>query len=361
MILCINPGSSSLKYKLFENDLTLYKSNSFSVKKSLDFKDFKTITLNFLNELEPDIAKIESVCVRVVHGGGIFNKPTLMTQENIKKLAAIADLAPLHNPISLVVIKTLKKKLGDKKIYAIFDTAFFADLPKSAKTYAIPLDISQKFNIKRFGAHGISHNFALNKVDPQKKSKLISIHLGAGCSICAINQGKPIDISMGLTPEEGLIMQTRSGDVDPGIIFYLISKLGYKHTKEIIEQKSGLKGLTSLSGEMLDVLVAAREKISASNYEPNFKLTKELEEKAKLAIEIYVNKIKKYIGGYAAEMTGVDIIVFTGKVGFGSKVIRDKILNGLSFLGYKKNVIIEPDEELAMAGEIINFKLQIDY
>lgn len=354
MILTINPGSSSLKYKLFDDsakevilddDITVDGGN---VRNHIDACD------TMLTKIGPRIDSVKKIGIRVVHGGDKFNKPTLINDDVIKEIDRLSELAPLHNPPAVLIIKELKNKLPNIPVISIFDTSFFSTLPEWSKTYAIPTEISKKYGIHRFGFHGISHNFVLEKVDPKKEQRLISIHLGAGCSICAIEKGKPLDTSMGFTPDEGLIMMTRSGDIDPGLLLFLVDKLGIRETKDIIEKKSGLQGMTNSEMNVYDIIVAAGEKVSDGAYKNDGEVSLDIRNNAKMALKIFSIKIKKYIGAYSALMNGVDTIAFTGKVGFYSEFIRDESLLGLEYLKIKNVCTVKPDEELAMAKEIIN-------
>ena len=354
MILSINPGSSSLKYKLFDSSFNQIKVGAYDISKKGNTKNIKIAVLKMIEELSDQIDEIKKIGIRVVHGGNNYNKPTIISKKVISEIKENVHLAPLHNPASLQTIKIIKKRFNNLPIMAVFDTTFFHDLPRHAKTYPIPYEISQKFNISRLGFHGISHKYTLLEVDPKNMYKVITIHLGSGCSVTAINKGKVIDTSMGFTPIEGLTMQTRSGDIDPGIVLFLVKKIGFKKTKKIIEEHSGLSGLTGTDGNMLDILFLAGEKIEAENYKSKNYTSTEKREQAKLALKIYTNKIKKYIGAYTAIMGGIDIIAFTGKIGANSSVIQNIIMADLKFLNYTQIKEVLPNEELAIAKEIEN-------
>ena len=357
MILSVNPGSSSLKFKLFRHDLVPTKEGSFDIGKN-NIKTHRDAVNEMLKKISAsELADIKQICVRIVHGGDLFLGPCLVSSENLPKIEKYNDLAPLHNPSAVEVIKILHNKLSKNKLYCIFDTSFFALLPEVGSTYALPYKICEKEKIRRYGFHGISHQYVLGKVDPGHKNRLISIHLGAGCSVAAIDRGRPIDTSMGFTPTEGLVMLTRSGDLDPGLVLYMVKQFGYERAKEIIEKKSGLLGISGMKGGFLDLIVAAGEKVNDKNYLPDNTFSAENTLRAKLALKVFVSKIKKYIGAYAALMGGVDIIAFTGKVGFNSKYLRDASLQGLKFLDVKMIDLVAPDEELAMAKEIITMGL----
>lgn len=352
MILVINPGSSSLKYKLFDRTKEI-SSNTIKVLPNIGTKNHFLACEKMLDEISENIEKVKIIGIRVVHGGAIYEKPALIDRKVISDIKKLEGLAPLHNPPALRVIKSLKKQLPNIPFYAVFDTSFYYDLPGISKMYPLPLEISEKHKIRRYGFHGISHKYTCSLIDPKKENRVISIHLGGGCSITAVNKGKVLDTSMGFTPDEGLVMQTRSGDLDPGLVLFLVKTYGYKKTKEIIENKSGMAGLTGTNGEMLEILELAGENIEGDDFKGSFKRNDINSKQSKEALEIYITKIKKYIGAYAALMGGVDIIVFTGKIGACSNVIREKVMKDLGFLKYTKFDFVQPDEELAIACEIM--------
>jgi len=325
MILAINSGSSSIKYKLFDSELELVKSDKF------DFRDghIKNAVDRILSDVGNYRNEIIKVGYRVVHGGDKGEKIMPITLPVMQIIDEYAPLAPHHNPPASAVIRLLIEKLPSSEHFAAFDTAFFADLPDVAKYYPIDKNIANKFGIKKFGFHGISHNWMCDQVDIEKRKNIITIHLGAGSSISAIKNGKPIDTSMGFTTIEGLPMQTRSGDVDPAVILYLVDAIGAKKTRDMIENHSGLAGISGMSGDMLELLDSDSEA-------------------AKLAIDILSYRVKKYIGAYAAALNGVEEIIFSGEIGFGSALIRKKITSGLEYLGFETKSV-KPDEELAIA------------
>ena len=330
MILILNAGSSSLKFKLYDNQLTEIKANKFTVER----QNFDTAIEKILSELGENKNQIEKIGYRIVHGGNSNKDIYPVNIETMNVINQFAPMAPHHNPAAIKVIKSLIEKLPSSEHFVVFDTSFFAELPLVSKTYAIDRDIANKYQIHRYGFHGISHQSMVEEVDNDCEKKLITLHLGAGCSISAIDKGKPIDTSMGFTPIEGLVMQTRSGDIDPEIVLFLSEKIGTDKTKELIEHNSGLAGLSGKSGDMLELLSSD-------------------DEKSKLAIEIFCYRAKKYIGSYTAALGGVDEIVFSGEIGFGSEFIREKILFGLDFLGCAIKTV-KPDEELAIAKKIIS-------
>lgn len=352
MILVINPGSSSLKYKLFDgmaSELILDDDiviNGASIKNHADASD------KMLEKIGSKLGSITKIGMRVVHGGPKYKEPILVDADVISEIEKYSQFAPIHNPLSLEILKLLdEKKLEGVSFFAIFDTGYFHSMPEENYSYSIS-DIEDDIKIRRYGFHGISHGYAQDIVDKENQKKVISIHLGAGCSMTAIKCGNVIKTSMGMTPMEGLIMQTRSGDIDPGLLIYLTEKFGIEEAYELIKKKSGLAGLTKTDGAMLSVLYAAGEEISGTDFKPDFQVDDEVRNKSKLALRMYVNRIKEYIGAYSALMNGVDVIAFTGKIGYYSPVIREKVVKGLDFLGNVEIAVIKPDEELAMAREI---------
>lgn len=347
MILIINPGSSSLKYKLFNKELEEIKSKSFS-RIGEKIRSHEVATNLMMKDIQPEENQITKVAFRVVHGGDTVHEIEPITLPLLKIIENFSQFAPHHNPQSLKVIRKVLDKIPIAEHFVAFDNAFFNNLPDVAKIYPIDFRLSEELKIRRFGFHGISHQFMIDEVDPEKEKKVITIHLGAGCSISAINKGKPIDTSMGFTPMEGLAMQTRSGDLDPGLVLFLVERLGLRQSKELFENNSGLAGMTNSSGDMLSILKSAGEEISDSIDHQLEQINPEL---ARISIEVFCQKVKKYIGAYAAELGGVDEVVFSGEIGYGSEVIRKKITSGISFLNFKTK-IIKPDEELAIARKL---------
>ncbi len=303
MILVFNVGSSSIKYSLFE-DSALIKSEDYEKLKTRE--DYEKSIRKIFKKI--NINKIDIIIHRVVHGGSL-EKPARITERVKKQIKKFSEFAPLHNPRQLMVIELCEKY--KKPQYAVFDTMFFSSLPEVAKIYAIPKEITAKYGIKRYGFHGLSHE----SVSKNLKGKTITCHLGSGSSISAILNGKSVDTSMGFTPLEGLIMGTRSGTIDPGIIFFL-EKKGY-NVKKILTEKSGLKGICSYE-DFRNIL---------SNYYKN--------KDCRLAYDIFVYQIVKTIGSYIAILGGLDNLVFTAKIGENSAEIREDICSHLRFLGIK--------------------------
>lgn len=299
-ILTLNVGSSSIKYSLFENKKLILKEQ-----------------INNIQNREEELKKIiethkeaEAVAHRIVHGG-LINESKKINPLLIEEIKKYCDLAPLHDPIKLEGIEICQKLLPHVQQIAIFDTAFHQTLEPKAFTYALPKEICEKYKIRRYGFHGISHKY----IATQTSGKVISCHLGNGCSICAIKDGKSIDTSMGFTPTEGLVMGTRSGDIDPEIIAFLVEKeeIKGKEIRELLNKKSGLLGISGKTNNMQELLL-------------------DNSEEAKLAIDVFIYRIVKYIGAYVAAMDGVNEIVFTAGIGENSPEIRKRVCKNLSYL-----------------------------
>ena len=294
-------------------------------------------------------------------------KPTKVTDKVFTKLENFSQLAPLHNPPALEVIKTCRQELPNISNIACFDTSFFADLPDYAKYYALPPEITKKYQIQRYGFHGISHEYIAQEAAKQlnksfEELQLITCHLGSGASITAIENGQPIDTSMGFTPLEGLMMATRSGNIDPAIPI-LLNKQGLKpeEIENILNRKSGLLGISGFSGDMRDIIEKSQsldevESLTLENSK-EFDSRKSQKLRAGLALQMYAYQIKKYIGAYAVALGGLDALVFTGAVAEGSKLVRSMITHGLSeVLGRFETLIIPANEELAIAKKTLAFQ-----
>ncbi|MBA3046794.1 acetate/propionate family kinase [Patescibacteria group bacterium] len=341
-ILVINSGSTSFKYKLFDDGDKEIKGNTFS-----EFTDLSQAVKSALKEIN-DLRDISAIGHRVVHGGDEFIKPEIIDDEKLAKLEKYNELAPLHNPYNSAGIKEMMDYFPDVPQVAVFDTAFFAALPDVARTYALPTDLAERLNIKRYGFHGISHEFvaqeAAHKFNKDiNKINLISCHLGGGWSIAAVKNGKPIDISMGWTPLEGLVMMTRAGDLDPGVIIKLIKDQAENYGENALENvykllnyESGIKGVSGGVDNFKDLLK-----------EINFG-----DEKAKLAFDLAVYRLRKYIGAYWAVLEGnIDAVVFTGSIGSGDPITRNNVMSKLKFLGNVPVLAIKTNEELMIARE----------
>ena len=347
-ILVLNSGSSSVKYKLF--DIKREKELAKGVVERIGIGGHEGAIRRILNSLTDkrrgvikDISEISAVGHRVVHGGEEFSGSVVITPRVTKVIRSHFKLAPLHNPPNLVAINVAQKLLPGIKHVAVFDTAFHQTIPASTYLYALPYSLYEKDKIRKYGFHGTSHKYAALKAaevlkKPLNRLKLITCHLGNGCSITAVKNGRSVNTSMGFTPLEGLVMGTRSGDIDPAIIFYLIDKKGLSAAKvdNLLNKKSGLLGISGISSDMRDV----------------YKAVKGGNKRAKLAFEVFIERIQKYIGAYIVAMNGVDAIVFTGGIGENHAPTRRAIRRKLSFLGRKVKVLVVPaNEELMIARE----------
>jgi acetate kinase len=336
MILILNTGSSSLKYKLFDKDFFEVCSGNFRV----EGKNYSKSVGKIIEQIHVHIEDIKTIGHRVVHGGGDADEIMPVSLNTMKIIEKYSPLAPLHNPPATEVIKIAIEKFPQATQFAAFDTAYFKDLPELVKTYPIDRLIAEKYSIVKYGFHGFSHQAMALEFDPDNNKKIITMHLGAGCSASAISSGKPIDTSMGFTPVEGLPMQTRSGDLDPEIFIYLAEKIGVKKTKELIEYNSGLAGISGKSGDMLELL----------DCDDHY---------SKLAIEIFCYRAKKYLGAYTAVLGGLDSVVFSGEIGFGSELIRKKITSDLDYLEFKIEKL-KQNEELIIAKKISKWNFSSD-
>ncbi len=284
---------------------------------------------------------------RVVHGGSYFDRATKINDEVIAKIEALNDLAPLHNPINIKGIQLAQRYFKDYIHVAVFDTAFHHTLPNRAKTYAIPQALSKKHQIRRYGFHGTSHAYVSRTAADFLKTelnelRLITCHLGNGCSITAVEYGRSIETSMGMTPLEGLVMGTRSGDIDPGMISYLETKEGFtiKELDNLLNRESGLKGISGVS-DMRDIIDRSTDG----------------DDNARLALQVFTHRVRKYIGAYAAIMGGVDAIVFTGGIGENSSVIRHRASQRLDYLGAVINEDKNHDARLSEASNVVDFSM----
>jgi len=279
---------------------------------------------------------------RVVHGGKVFIKPIKITEENLLELEKLNYLAPLHNPFNILGIKVCKQIFNNVPQIAVFDTEFFSNLPEKASTYALPQEITKEFGFRKYGFQGISHEYVSKMASasikrPYNKLKIITCHLGGGASITAINKGKVVDTSMGFTPLDGLVMMTRSGNIDAGIVLEIARKHGVEKTNNILNKESGVKGICG-ENDMLKVL----DNLSDKKY--------------KLALDIFIYSIKKYIGSYFTILGGCDLLVFTGAIGQGSAKIKNLICKDLKILSKTKILAVETNEELLIAQKIIKLK-----
>lgn len=276
-----------------------------------------------------DLKEIDAVGHRMVHGGEKFNKSVLLTDEVLKAFEACTDLAPLHNPANLKGVRAVQELMPGLPQVGVFDTAFHQTMPKEAYMYAIPYELYEKYGVRRYGFHGTSHRYVSQRVCEYlgvkaEGKKIITCHIGNGGSIAAVKDGKCVDTSMGLTPLEGLMMGTRSGDIDGGAVTFIEKKLGLDADgmSNLLNKKSGLLGVSGISSDMREIFSANE----AGN------------ERAKLAFDMYCYRVRKYVGSYAAAMNGCDIIVFTAGVGENQADMRQRVCEGLSFMGVQIDV-----------------------
>lgn len=345
-VLAINAGSSSLKFQLIQMPEETVSAKGLIERIGLkdaifqievDGKKEKTtneipnheVAVKLLLDglIESGVIKsfdeIDAVGHRVVHGGEKFSDSVLITDEVINTIEEVSELAPLHNPANLTGIRAFKEILPNVPMVAVFDTAFHQTMPKSSYLYSLPKEYYTDYGIRKYGFHGTSHKYVSERAAdligaPLESLRLISCHIGNGASVTAIEGGKSIDTSMGFTPLAGVTMGTRSGDVDPALIPYIMEKTG-KSADEVINvlnKESGMLALSGFSSDLRDIEELA-----------------ETDERAQLALTVFAERIHKYIGSYAAKMSGLDAIIFTAGVGENSTVVREKILTGLEFMG----------------------------
>lgn len=354
-ILVLNCGSSSVKYKLYDMDKQDVLAQGGVEKVGLEGSFLKfTLPNGEKKILEKDLPEhtaaiefilgvlsggeygcirsykeIDAVGHRVVHGAEKFSSSVEITPEVIGKLVECIDLAPLHNPPNLKGIEAMSKLIPGIRQVAVFDTAFHQTMPDYAYMYGLPYSCYEKYGIRRYGFHGTSHRYVSKRACeiigvPYEKQRIITAHIGNGGSVTAIQNGKSVDTSMGLTPVEGLLMGTRCGDVDAGALSFLINKEGldYKALSDLINKQSGLLGISGVSSDMRDLEAA----MNAGN------------QRAILAFDVYNYRIKKYVGAYAAVMGGCDILVFTGGVGENQWTTRRRVCENMEYMGLKLDV-----------------------
>jgi len=374
--LVLNAGSATLKWALFERDglkevgrgvvERIGERNSFAEWRLHGKLGVKHIAI--LNQRQAVgyvvkmlawhhlLEQVKLVGHRLVHGGSRFNIPQALTAAGLKGLARLKDLAPLHNPVELEVVKVARQILPKVKQVAVFDTAWFARLPKESSTYALPYKLVEKYDLRRYGFHGLSHSYVVQEAarrlgKPLEQLNLISCHLGSGSSVAAVRGGRPIDISLGFTPLEGLVMGTRAGDLDPGLVLYLLRQRGLNATKleKLLNHESGLKGIAGVA-DMREVLVRAGYEVLG--FKTPSKVSSPERRRAQLALKVFLHRLRKYIGAYAAILGRVDAIVFTGGIGERNEVIRNLTMQDLPTLKTVLVMAIPTNEELAIAREI---------
>lgn len=346
-IIAINAGSSSLKFQLFEmpeekvitkglieriglkNSVFSIVVNGEKITETLDIENHDIAVNIMLDALKNhniinDINDIQGTGHRVVHGGELFPESALVTDDVLEKIESLTELAPLHNPANIMGIKAFRKLLPNIPHVAVFDTSFHQTMPEESYLYSLPYNFYKDFGIRKYGFHGTSHKYVSERAAelldrPIDQLRIISCHIGNGASIAAIDGGKSVDTSMGFTPLAGVTMGTRSGNLDPALIPFIMEKTG-KNAEEvlnILNKESGLLGISGSSSDLRDIQQDANEG----------------NERAKLALDVFASRIHKYMGSYATRMHGLDAIVFTAGVGENSDTVRAKVLEGLEFMG----------------------------
>lgn len=386
--LIINAGSSSLKWQLFEMPAETVLASGLVERISMpgsiftikygDHQKFETTVDNLdqgqaakmmLTELQrlaiiQSLSEITAVAHRVVAGGETFKHAVEVTPTVLDEIKGLSNFAPLHNPMEAKGIETMAQTLPDVKQYAVFDSQFFTDLPEMNAIYSLPYDLTQKYHIRRYGEHGISHSYLTGRAaelldKPKNDLDLVTLHLGSGASLAAVKNGKAYDTSMGFTPLTGVTMGTRSGDLDPSILPFLMKELKISDPNEImmmLNNDSGLLGVSGISPDMREI--KAQEQTNA---------------RAKLAIDIFVNRIAKYAGSYLTELHGADAIIFAGGIGEHNAELRQQIITELQIFNIKldadlnaagheglisrpdsaiKVLLVPTDEELAMVRQV---------
>ena len=349
-VLVLNSGSSSIKYQFFDTEkkialakglvdrigmagavLSHQRYDGHNIKIAGEILDHQIaveyvlgVMLSKNHGVIDDKKDIDAVGHRVVHGGETFSGSVFITDEVVKVLQDNIELAPLHNPPNIKGIQACQRILPDTPQCGVFDTAFHSHMPPKSYLYGIPYELYKKYKIRRYGFHGTSHLYVSQRAADLlgkdiKDLKIITAHLGNGCSITAVKNGQSIDTSMGFTPLEGLLMGTRSGDLDPSLILYIMAKEGLTvgEANTLLNKHSGLIGISGESSDMREILTAVKDN----------------QQRAKWAFEIFCYRIKKYIGAYASAMGGLDALVFTGGIGENSKEVREEVCKEMEFLG----------------------------
>ncbi len=319
-VLVVNPGSSTLKLRLLDGEELVAAHDVDPWDGSADPSVFEPF-------LEADV-----VGHRVVHGGVSFRKATRVDGDVLDRIEALTPLAPLHQPRAVAAIRAVEAALLDVPAVACFDTAFHASLPPAASNYALPREWVERWSLRRYGFHGLSHQYAVRRATELvgEAARVVTCHLGAGASLCAVLDGRSVDTTMGFTPLEGLVMATRSGSVDPGLVLWLITEAGLDAAAvtTALEKRSGLAGLSATTGDMREVLQAG-------------------DEAARLAVDVYVHRLRREIAAMAAALGGLDVLVFTGGVGEHAPAIRAAAAVGLGFLG----VALDPDRNASTTAD----------
>lgn len=352
-VLVVNCGSSSLKYQLINSDTEAVLAKGLCERIGIDGRLVyqkagldKEITeapmpthkqaiqmvldalVNDKTGAIKDLSEIDAVGHRLVHGGEKFSESCVITDEVIKGVEDCNDLAPLHNPANLIGVRACQELMPNVPMVGVFDTAFHQTMPATAYIYGLPYEYYEKYKVRRYGFHGTSHSFVSKRAaelvgKKYEDLKIIVCHLGNGASVSAVQNGKCVDTSMGLTPLEGLVMGTRSGDLDPSILEFICQKenLNVSEMLTVLNKKSGIEGISGVSSDFRDLTAAA----DAGN------------ERAALAIDAFAYRVAKYVGAYAAAMNGVDVIAFTAGIGENVCIVREKILERFGYLGITLN------------------------
>ena len=349
-VLVINAGSSSLKYQLidsadehilakglcerigFEDSVHKYtradgidQEAVLSLHNHVEAIDaMLTLLTDRENGVIESMDEIIAIGHRVVHGGEAFNQSTIIDNKVLEVLRQCIDLAPIHNPANIMGIEACRQEMPDIPMIGVFDTAFHQTMPAKAYMYALPYELYEKYGIRKYGFHGTSHRFVTKRAavmlgKPLEELKLVSCHLGNGASICAVKHGESIDTSMGFTPLSGLAMGTRSGSIDPALISFIMDKeeMSIEETTKFLNRKSGVLGISGISSDFRDLLKASNNG----------------EERAKLAIEVFAYRVKKYVAEYIGIMNGADAVIFTAGIGENNNLVRKLVTDDLGFLG----------------------------
>ncbi len=364
IILVLNSGSSSVKYRLFEMEgekclawglverigskgalLKHNRHDGHNVKMAGEVADHSgaieyilSILLSKEHGVIEDRNSINAVGHRVVHGGEKFTKSVIIDSEVMRQINECIELAPLHNPHNIKGITACRGLLSNTPQVAVFDTAFHQQMPDHAYFYALPHILYKRYGVRRYGFHGTSHRYVADRAAkmmdrPIEELKLVTCHLGNGCSSAAVKGGVSVDTTMGFTPTEGLIMGTRTGDIDPAALLYIMSReeLGMSEANSLINKHSGLQGISGVSNDMREI---ESEALAGNS-------------RASLALDMFCYRVKKYIGAYAAAMDGIDGVVFTGGIGENSIEVRRRSIEGLEFLGLE----IDPAKNRAKGSD----------
>ncbi|MDO4680227.1 MAG: acetate kinase [Aerococcus sp.] len=363
-VFAINAGSSSLKFSIYQlpeeevissgliDRIGVGQSNIVIKTQTEKYTDVKDIdnheeaTVLLLDQLKAlnvinDFDEISGSGHRIVAGGEFFKDSALLDEEGVQNVEALAEFAPLHNPAEAKVIRTFKKLLPGKPTVGVFDTSFHANMPEKSYLYGVPYEYYEKYKARRYGAHGTSHKYVAGQAAEKmgkdvKDLKIVTAHIGNGASLTAIKDGQSIDTSMGFTPLAGVVMGTRSGDVDPSLLQYVMDKEGidYDEMMRVLNHESGLKGLSGVSSDMRDVEAAAEKGAHRSQ----------------LALEIYAHAVKRYIGSYIAELNGIDALVFTAGVGEHDASFRQAAVENMDNLG----IILDPERNETVSDGLIS-------